>query len=171
MAYTYDDEVDGKKVRVVVQPSVFDRIILNRKSSKNKYKHLIKETDKKLQGKSGTSEALNFANKKNIKIIEKKLPNDAGGYYSKDGKTIVVNKNMPEGEKFWTVTHELEHLKHKDHKKDMNPRNISNRLSLNETRRELATERKVKRWLGGRQKEYNESDSLKKNENLLGVIA
>lgn len=137
---TYKEEINDTTV-IVHAPSRLDKL-LKVGVPKRQYKKLIKEIDKELAGKSGAEEALKFANKKNIKIVERKLPEHSGGFYRKDGKTIIVNKDMPEGEKFWTVTHELDHLEHKDHLKD--PRSLS---KLNETKRERATRIKVQGWL------------------------
>ena len=104
--------VAGESV-LISTPSIFEEIFGTGKDNKKRGR-LIKETNKALAGKKGAREAVKHSGiKKKIKIIETKLPYTVGGF-ADDDKTIILNKKMPEGEKFWTVTHELEHMERGD---------------------------------------------------------
>ena len=110
---------------------------------------LIKKLNKKLKGKRGAREALNFSKIKNVKVIEKKFKSPKYGGYVRNKKTIVINKDMPEGEKFWSTTHELQHIKNKDSINFNKKRAILDTITAVEARRELATKREIKKYLCG----------------------
>lgn len=111
---------------------------------------LQKKTEKilKRMNVSGVRAAQEFMRYR-LRVVEKDLPDHIGAFFLNE-EEMVMNKNMPEGEKFWAIVHEIVHIRHNDPwkgRKFGRLWHIFGNISLNEVRREYETKRYVKSFI------------------------